>query len=323
MNIAEIVRTYRESKKMSQHDFAKRLKIPPVVLSYLEDPEQNGESLIGYLASALKTTPQAIKGETPAVVPQKAQAVAPPPESLKIPEPAQSVAAKKPAEAPIEKTAEIAPKKQAEKPADKSITGATVEKFKAIPKLTPKPVEAPASDTVNPVTYPSIRKFLLDPLLCRNPRDAEELVLDTPFSPTERQIVLYLSTVALYNFCDTTTSHFAFEKYLTALHGTLLSRLEKELATTDLPAEEKTERLREARSNIFYCERVEAIAGMVLEKFAVELEEKLQSDDLQFGDDLHLPFSWDIDAKSKQITIRDSEGAVLEEIALKDTKMGK
>jgi hypothetical protein len=328
MKVSEVMRAYRESKGQSQQDLARRLKVPPVVVAYLEEPEENNDTLIGYLASVLKTTPLELKraaencraasSPLPPVVPVEAAAPVVP--DVTSPAEVEAVTDVPVAKAPpsVQPPPAAAPAAEKTIPANTSqaLDHPPVEKFKHIPHLASKAAEPPLVAGDKPATYPAIRKFLLDPQLCRSPGEAAAAVTSEPFSSLERKLVLHLSTVALYHFCDTSSTHFAFEKYLAGVHGALLARLEKELAATALSAEEKTERLQNGRCNIFYCERVERLASLVLEKFAAELEEKLLNGDREFGGDLHLPFCWEIDATGTKIAIRDGRGSLLNELEL-------
>jgi|GEM_PF-3004864 len=168
--------------------------------------------------------------------------------------------------------------------------------------------------------YPSIRAFILDPCRCADPAKALELFGEEPFSLAERNVVLYLSTTALYNFCDNNSSSFAFDSYLFKHHGKLLQRFEQETARLNLPAEQREERINMARGDIFRCGRIEDIAILVLDDFAAELEEKLKKGADDFMQDLALPFTWEIDAALMKITIKDSRGGVAHQIRLLDVK---
>ena len=131
------------------------------------------------------------------------------------------------------------------------------------------------------------------------------------------------STTALYHFCDTNTSSFAFDEYLFGLHAKLLAKFERDIEQETLPPEEKEERLNNARSNIFACEKVENIAIMVVENFAAELEGKLREDGHDFAEDLHLPFTWEIDEQMMAIVIKNEDGSQRDRIKLLDVKQRK
>ncbi len=168
--------------------------------------------------------------------------------------------------------------------------------------------------------YPMVRQFILDPGRCENARRAEAMLGSQPFSLVEKNIVLYLSTAALYHFCDTNTSSFAFDQYLFALHSRLLARFERQLDARQLPPGEKEELLDTARSNVFACERVENIAVLVLEPFTRELEEKLSEEISGFEQELDLPFVWSVDEDLMKIVIQDPAGAVRHQIKLLDAR---
>jgi transcriptional regulator with XRE-family HTH domain len=143
--------------------------------------------------------------------------------------------------------------------------------------------------------YPNVRQFILDPSRCRNPEKAQALFGDQRFSVPERNVVLYLSTTALYHFCDTNTSSFSFDQYLFRLHSPLLSRYAEQLDRQGVTGQAREERLDAARSNVFVCDSMANIAIRVLDGFAAELEEKLDKGVEDFAEDLDLPLSWELD----------------------------
>jgi transcriptional regulator with XRE-family HTH domain len=179
---------------------------------------------------------------------------------------------------------------------------------------------AAKAEMARTAAYPAVRQFILDPSRCRNPDTARKLFGDQRFSLPERNVVLYLSTTALYHFCDTNTSSFSFDTYLFALHGSLLSRFQRQLDRQGITGEERERRLGAARSNIFVCDTMASIAIGVLDSFTAELEEKLQRGDEDFGEDLDLPLSWEIDETMMRIVFFDSKGEVKDEVNLLDVK---
>ncbi|MBD3420274.1 MAG: hypothetical protein GF398_09185 [Chitinivibrionales bacterium] len=180
--------------------------------------------------------------------------------------------------------------------------------------------EARRAELASQATYPAIRKFILDPARSVDPTKAEKLFAESAFSLTERNVVLYLSTTALYHFCDHNTSSFAFDEYLFKLHNELFKKYEREMLASHLPEEEKQERIAFARGDVFSCERIENIAILVLEDFAGELEQKLQNNIIDFEYDLDMPFTWEIDDTLMKININKPSGELLHDIKLLDVK---
>lgn len=168
--------------------------------------------------------------------------------------------------------------------------------------------------------YPKIREFIMDPSRCEDLSKALEIFGDQELSLAERNVILYLSTTALYHFCDTNTSSFAFDEYLFKLHGELVSEFEKGLQSLNLSAEEKEERLGNARGNVFACDSMENIAIRVLGQFAEEMEQKLDGEIHDFEEDLDIPFLWGVNETLMKIEIKDENGNVKDEIKLLDVK---
>lgn len=175
-------------------------------------------------------------------------------------------------------------------------------------------------ESLRKAKFPKIREFILNPSRCENPDQALELFGDQELSLAERNVILYLSTTALYHFCDTNTSSFAFDEYLFKLHGKLLSAFEKSLQSLNLSAKEKEERLGNARSNVFACDTMENIAIRVLGQFAGEMEEKLVGEIYDFNEDLGMPFLWGVNEDLMKIEIKDEKGNVKDEVKLLDVK---
>ncbi|GAF94366.1 unnamed protein product, partial [marine sediment metagenome] len=200
--------------------------------------------------------------------------------------------------------------------------GITPEVFKG--ELPPEPKEPTEEEkkeaVVKNARFPNIRQFILDPSRCENPEKALELFGNQELSLAEKNVILYLSTTALYSFCDTNTSSFAFDEYLFKLHGPLLAEFEKELQGMNISTEEKEDRLGNARSNIFACDTVENIAIRVVEQFAGEMEEKISNSIYDFEDDLDMPFLWNIDETLMKIDIKDQNGTVKDQIKLLDVR---
>lgn len=184
-----------------------------------------------------------------------------------------------------------------------------------IPKEEKKKIEI-----LKKAKYPQIREFIIDSTRCENPDKAMELFGDQELSLAERNVILYLSTTALYHFCDTNTSSFAFDGYLFKLHGKLVSEFEKGMQSLSLSAEEKEERLGNARSNIFACDSMENIAIRTLEQFAEEMEQKLADEIFDFTEDLNMPFLWGVNETLMKIEIKDENGTIKDEIKLLDVK---
>jgi hypothetical protein len=168
--------------------------------------------------------------------------------------------------------------------------------------------------------YPQIRHYLLAPEHCADPEKAVELFGNQPLSIPERNLLLYLTTSALYHFCDTNTSSFALDHYLFRLHGPLFERYQKQLAQSGLTAEEREEQLDKARSDVFRCESMRNIAILVAEDLAAELERKIQDGDAGFEEDVAMPFTWELDERLMQIIIREPDGSVRDEVRLLDVK---
>lgn len=215
----------------------------------------------------------------------------------------------------------ITPKKfkgEAEKPREK------VEKPQAkVEKPQEKKAKEEEKEPVIKPKFPHIRDFLLHPSHCQNPGKALKYFDNQEISLAERNLILYLSTTALYYFCDTNASNFAFENYLFKLHGPLVKKMEEDIKEEQLSAEEKEERLANARSNIFCCETIENIAIRIVSPFAQEMEKKLADEIYDFDDDLDLPFVWDIDQTLMKIEIMDSHGKIKDQIKLLDVKKRK
>lgn len=187
------------------------------------------------------------------------------------------------------------------------------------PKPEPTKEEIKAEAVAN-AKYPSLRDYLLSEDRCGDHDLAIELFDGKEFSLAEKNLTLYLSTTALYNFCSTHSSSFKFDEYLFKLHGKLLVKYEANLKKESIPEEEKEERLANARSNIFGCDSMENIAVRVLEPFAEELEEKLSNGINDFDDDIDGPFSWIIDKDLMQINIMKENGEKIHSIKLLDVK---
>ncbi|MBN1308002.1 MAG: hypothetical protein JXA18_08805, partial [Chitinispirillaceae bacterium] len=125
----------------------------------------------------------------------------------------------------------------------------------------PEPTdEEKLSVTLAAARFPKIRRFLLDPAQCMQPKKALALFTGERVSLIERNLILHLSTNALYRFCETNTSHFKFDEYLFKLHSALFTRYEQEARKLQIPEEEKQERIDTARNNIFACDTMESIA---------------------------------------------------------------
>lgn len=168
--------------------------------------------------------------------------------------------------------------------------------------------------------FPAIRDYLLSEERCADRDAALELFAGKEFSLAEKNLTLYLSTTALYNFCSTQSSSFEFDEYLFKLHGKLLVNFEAQLKKETMPDEEKEERLANARSNVFGCDTMANIAIRVLEPFANELEKKLSENELDFDEDIDAPFSWAVDKELMQIKIMDRKGEEIHSIKLLDVK---
>ncbi|MFW5774770.1 MAG: helix-turn-helix domain-containing protein [Chitinivibrionales bacterium] len=199
--------------------------------------------------------------------------------------------------------------------------GITPEQFRG-----EKPVictEKKIASSLRQALYPAVREYIVDSSRCKNPESALALFGNDPFSLAEKNLVLYLSTTALYHFCDTNTSSFAFDSYLFRLHQKLLGRFENALAARAMSAELKQQHLNSARSNIFCCEKMENIAVMILDDFAVELEKKLTHKDLSFEDELSMPLTWQFDEELMHITISDAQGESIDTIKLLDVRKPK
>ncbi len=172
-------------------------------------------------------------------------------------------------------------------------------------------------------TYPHIRAFMLDPSRCETPAEARSLFGDQPLSLSEHNLILYLSTNALYNFCNTNYSVFEFDEYLFKIHTPLLARLEKTLEAGGGSAEEREERLNAARSNVFACDTIENIAVHIFDSFAAEFEKKLTQGESGFEEETGLPFMWRVDRELMRMEIKAPDGTVRDTIRLLDVKSRK
>ena len=165
--------------------------------------------------------------------------------------------------------------------------------------------------------FPQIRRFLLSPETCRNPEHAVALFGEERVSLAERNLILHLSTSALYGFCDTASSPFRFDEYLFKLHTELFTRYEQHMSKQQLPEAEKQEYIDTARNSVFACDTMENIAIRVVEPFADELEKKLEQGDLAgLEDDLELPLLWECDEELMKIRLLTAEGELKTEIKL-------
>lgn len=174
--------------------------------------------------------------------------------------------------------------------------------------------------SISSAKYPTVRSFILDPERCGNPEEGVDSISEQPFSTIEQNLMLHFSTGALYRFCDTEASDFAFDTYLFKLHDPLLQRLTKKPSFKALPPSEQEDLLAEARTNVFACEKIENIAILILEQFTKELEERLGRNETGFYKELGFPFTWKIDPQRQRIVIRDPDGDVRGEIELRDVK---
>lgn len=163
-------------------------------------------------------------------------------------------------------------------------------------------------DAIDKARFPNIRHFLIDSPQCIQPEKAIALFGKDRVSVAERNLMLYLSTTALYYFCDTNHSSFAFDEYLFKLHGTLFSRLEKEIDGLALSEEEKQDRIDLARKNVFACDSMGNIAIRIVEPFAEELEKRLPNELDSFKEELDLPFRWDVDDELLKLKIIGHNG---------------
>ncbi|MBD3243625.1 MAG: hypothetical protein GF331_23750 [Chitinivibrionales bacterium] len=171
--------------------------------------------------------------------------------------------------------------------------------------------------------YKAIRSYVIDPSRCENPDVARELFGDQPLSLPEQNLMLYMATLALYNFCTNNYSSFALDKYLFRLHAPLLQRLEKQLDAQGVSGEEREERLAAGRANVFACESPENIAVLVFDNFAAELDERLENGDTTFAEDVGMPFTWFVDKEMMRIEIHEPDGGVRDTIKLLDASKRK
>ena len=180
------------------------------------------------------------------------------------------------------------------------VVGITVEQFR-------DEVARPSREELHDAQgrYPAVRAYLLATERCEDPPKAREAIGENPFSELERDMVRQLATAALYSFCDTNLTTFAFDNYLYAHHGELLERLRRSLDEEDVSPEEREERLHTGRVNIFVCERVERIAEMILNDFVAELESRLQAQDYSFEQDTGRLARWAPDESGKPVMRAD------------------
>ena len=172
------------------------------------------------------------------------------------------------------------------------------------------------AETLAAARFPKIRSFLLDPARCAQPEKAIPLFAKERVSLAERNLILHLSTNALYRFCETNSSHFKFDEYLFKLHSALFTRYEQEVGKLQIPEEEKEDRINTARNNVFACDTMESIAIRIVEPFAGELEEKLGKEQPDFNEDLDLPFRWGFDEELMKLRILGADNSVKREIKL-------
>ena len=180
------------------------------------------------------------------------------------------------------------------------------------------------NNCISAARFPEIRKFFLAAEQCRAPEKALLQFGEEKVSLIERNLILHLSTNALYIFCETNSSTFKFDDYLFKLHNTLFLKYEKELAKLDLPEAEKQDRLATARNNVFACDSMENIAIRVVEPFADELEKRLKQDEWDFAEDIDLPLRWDLDDELMKIQLLDATSTTVKrEIKLLSVKEPK
>ncbi len=185
----------------------------------------------------------------------------------------------------------------------------------------PEPTfEEKLSDTIAAARFPKIRSFLLDPSCCSDPAKAISLFAKERVSLAEKNLILYLSTNALYRFCETNCSFFGFDRYLFKLHTSLFERYLQETEKRQIPEEEKAELINIARNNVFACDTMENIAIRIAEPFAEELEEKIKNQNRDFYEDLEFPFRWEFDEELMKIRILAMDGALRHEIKLLTVK---
>lgn len=166
--------------------------------------------------------------------------------------------------------------------------------------------------------FPKIREFILKTAKYSNQEKLLKLFENNDLSSAEKLVIHFLSTTALYHFCDTNSSNFSFDKYLFSLHTKLLANFEKELDKKQLSPEEKEERMTFARSNIFCCDTIDNIAVYIISHFAKEMEEKLSRGSDEFNEELEMPFLWNIDDSFKNIEVIDEYGNTKKHIKLQE-----
>ncbi|MBN1982294.1 MAG: hypothetical protein JW795_12240, partial [Chitinivibrionales bacterium] len=168
--------------------------------------------------------------------------------------------------------------------------------------------------------YPALRTFLLDPTRCQTVRKALELFGSEEFGLAEQNCLLYLSTTALYHFCNENQSHFNFEKYLFTLHKELYQQFREKVSTMKLPQDRADELLSAAAGNIFFCSSMDTIAIRIVSEFAAELEHKIKINEMDFFVDIGVPFFWAVDDVLKKIEVKNSDGSLRDTINLLDVK---
>lgn len=166
--------------------------------------------------------------------------------------------------------------------------------------------------------FPKIREFMLRTSHYNSQEKILELFQNSALSSAEKIVIHFLSTTALFHFCNTNCSSFSFDKYLFELHTKLLAVFQKELDSTQLTPEEREERLTFARSNIFCCDTIDNIAVYIIGHFAKEMEEKLSNGSDDFNEELEMPFSWNIDDSFKNIEVLDEHGITKKQIKLQE-----
>lgn len=164
--------------------------------------------------------------------------------------------------------------------------------------------------------YPGIRKFFINSCRCSEPKKTLALFGTENVSIVEKNLILHLSTSALYHFCDTNSSRFRFDEYLFKLHSPLFSKYEQKVKKSGLSKQEQNDRIDNARKNVFSCDSMENIAIRIAEPFAEELEEKLQNGNDDFGDELEFPLQWDFDDELMKLRVLGADGSCTSEIKL-------
>lgn len=172
-------------------------------------------------------------------------------------------------------------------------------------------------ETVAQATYPNLRRFLLAENRCETVERVTELFAAAPLSSIEKSLTLHFAITALTRFSETDITVFELDKYLGAVHGQALNKLEAELQSQGLSPAEREERLGFAHGSVFACDSAANLALLVVKDFTKELEAKIERGETDFYDEIGLPFTWVLNDDATALTIRNQDGETTQTYTLR------